>query len=312
MGPDDGIEQTFSVPLNAYDAAQIYFFVTPQSITTAQQCGFTLTNPEGEVIIDVPFFNIIPFINESGWYKYEIDPYCGNNCIPIIEGCLDIEAFNYNPEANTEDESCYYAPGCTSAGYLEYYTQGFEADFDNGDCQTLALFGCTVPTSINYDPLANVDNGSCIPIIIGCMDPTALNYNPDANLETGVDCIDAIYGCTDPTAFNYNELANVNNGTCEEIIEGCMDPLALNFDPLANVNNFECDLPIYGCTDPTAFNYNELATTDNGTCIPVIEGCMNPEALNYNPDANVEDFSCIEPIFGCTDSTAFNYNELAN
>ena len=48
-------------------------------------------------------------------------------------------------------ESCYYAPGCTSAGYLEYYTQGFEADFDNGDCQTLAVFGCTDPDALNFD-----------------------------------------------------------------------------------------------------------------------------------------------------------------
>ena len=313
MGSEDGTELSFNVSgLDATQPAYVYFFVTPQSIGTAQQCGFTLTNPEDEVIIDVPFFNIIPFINESGWYKYEIDLYCGNTCEPYVYGCLDINAVNYNGLANTEDESCYYTPGCTQAGYVEYYTQGFEADFDNGDCQTLALFGCTVPTSINYDPFANVDNGSCIPVIIGCMDPTALNYNPNANLETGVDCIDAIYGCTDSSAFNYNELANVDNGTCEEIIEGCMDPLALNFDPLANVNNFNCILPIYGCTDSTAFNYNELANIDNGSCIEVIEGCTDPSAFNYNPEANTEDFSCEEVIYGCTDPEAANYDEEAN
>ena len=311
MGPNDGTEISFNIELNTVNPAYIYFFVTPQSIASAQQCGFTLTNPDGEVIIDVPFFSAIPFINESGWYRYEIDPYCGNTCIPFIEGCQNPSAINYNDEANLDDGSCYFEPGCTSAGYVEYYTQGFEADFDDGSCQTLALFGCTTPTSTNYDVFANVDNGSCIPIVIGCTDPTALNYNPEANTEGG-DCIEAIYGCTDSTAFNYNELANTDNGTCEEIIEGCMDPLALNFDPLANVNNFECDLPIYGCTDTTAFNYNELATTDNGTCIPVIEGCMNPEALNFNADANVDDLSCILPIYGCTDETALNYDENAN
>ena len=151
MGPDDGIEQTFSVPLNAYDAAQIYFFVTPQSITTAAQCGFTLTNPEGEIIIDVPFFSAVPFTGASGWYVYEIDPYCGNTCEPFVYGCMDTAAANYSVEANTDDSSCYYEPGCTQAGYLEYYTQGFTADFDNGSCQTLAVFGCTDTTANDRD-----------------------------------------------------------------------------------------------------------------------------------------------------------------
>ena len=313
MGPNDGTEISFNVSgLDASKKTYVYFFVTPQSINTIQQCGFTLTNPEGDVILDVPFFSAVPFTEESGWYTYEIDLYCGNTCEEFIYGCLDNVAVNYNEEANTEDESCYYQPGCTSAGYLEYYTQGFEADFDNGDCQTLAMFGCTSPTSINYDIFANVDNGSCIPIIIGCMDPTALNYNPNANLEQGVICIEAIYGCTDLTAFNYNELANTDNGTCEEIIEGCMDPLALNFDPLANVNNFECELPIYGCTDSTAFNYNELANVDNGSCEEIIEGCTDPSAFNYDLTANTEDFSCEPFIYGCTDPQAANYDEEAN
>ena len=78
MGPNDGTEVSFNIELSTVDPAYVYFFVTPQSIATAQQCGFILTNPDGEVIIDVPFFSAIPFINESGWYRYEIDPYCGN------------------------------------------------------------------------------------------------------------------------------------------------------------------------------------------------------------------------------------------
>ena len=311
MGPDDGIEESFIVTLDATQPAYIYFFVTPQSVNTAQQCGFTLTNPDGEVIIDVPFFNIIPFVNESGWYVYEIQPYCGNTCVPFIEGCTSPTAVNYNDEANTDNESCYYAPGCTQAGYLEYYTQGFEADFDNGDCQTLAVFGCTETNSTNYDPLANVDNGACIPIVVGCTDASALNYNAEANVEDG-SCIDAIYGCTDTTALNYNELANVDNGSCIPVIEGCMNPNAINFDPDANVDDLSCILPIYGCTDENALNYDINANVDNGTCIEIVEGCTNPEALNYNELANVDDFSCILPIYGCTDSLAFNYNELAN
>ena len=39
--------------------------------------------------------------------------------------------------------------------------------------------------SLNFDPLANTDNGSCIAIIYGCMDPTATNYNASATVDNG-------------------------------------------------------------------------------------------------------------------------------
>jgi hypothetical protein len=35
-----------------------------------------------------------------------------SSCIEIIEGCMDPLAFNYNFEANTENESCLYDAGC--------------------------------------------------------------------------------------------------------------------------------------------------------------------------------------------------------
>ena len=289
MGPEDGTELSFNVSgLDATQPAYVYFFVTPQSIGTAQQCGFTLTNPEGEVIIDVPFFNIIPFINESGWYKYEINPYCGNTCEPYVYGCLDENAFNYIEEANTENESCYYNPGCTSPAFLEYHTQGFISDYDDGSCQTLSEFGCMDVTQFNYNEYATVQwvsatdfSNPCIPIIEGCMDPLSLNFNPLANVND-FNCIEPIYGCTDSTAFNYNELANVDNGSCEEIIEGCTDPSAFNYDLTANTENFSCEPFIYGCTDPQAANYDEEANTDNGTCETVYANCIDSVVETYN------------------------------
>tara|TARA_R110001592_G_scaffold169770_1_gene406463 strand:+ start:7060 stop:9882 length:2823 start_codon:yes stop_codon:yes gene_type:complete len=312
MGPNDGTELSFNVSgLDASKKTYVYFFVTPQSVNTIQQCGLTLTNSEGDIILDIPFFSAIPFTGESGWYTYEIDLYCGNTCEPFILGCQSPMALNYNEEANVNDGSCYYEPGCTSAGYLEYYTQGFEADFDNGNCQTLAIFGCTIEGSLNFDPLANVDNNSCVELILGCTDPSSTNFNPEANADDGL-CIDTIYGCTNPTALNYNELANTDNGTCIEIIEGCTNPLAINYNELANIDDFSCILPIYGCTNPESFNYNELANIDNGSCVDIIEGCTDPTAFNYTPEANIEDFSCIDVIYGCTDPEAANYDELAN
>ena len=38
-------------------------------------------------------------------------------------------------------------------------------------------FGCTQVGSLNYDPNANTDDGSCISAVSGCNDPNATNYN---------------------------------------------------------------------------------------------------------------------------------------
>jgi len=139
-------------------------------------------------------------------------------------------------------------------------------------------------TMFNYDPLANTDNGSCIPFIYGCTDSTQFNYDPTANTDDG-SCIPVVLGCTDPTMFNYNPNANVDDGSCIPFI--------------------------YGCTDNTAYNYNPLANTlDNSCCY--IGGCTDSTALNYDPNACWDDNSCIVPIVGCTDVSAYNYNPAAN
>ena len=69
----------------------------------------------------------------------------------IVYGCMDTEAFNYNDEAEEDDGSCYYDPGCTDPTYVEYHTQGFVADFDNGDCITVLVDDCT--DSVSYTHL---------------------------------------------------------------------------------------------------------------------------------------------------------------
>tara|TARA_R110002072_G_scaffold199823_1_gene357560 strand:- start:182 stop:697 length:516 start_codon:yes stop_codon:yes gene_type:complete len=61
-----------------------------------------------------------------------------------------------------------------------------------------------------------------------------LNYNPLANTEN-FTCVAFVYGCTDSTALNYDTLANTENGSCIEIVVGCMDLNAYNYNPLANV-----------------------------------------------------------------------------
>jgi hypothetical protein len=100
--------------------------------------------------------------------------------------------------------------------------------------------------AFNYNPLANVDDGSCIPFIYGCIDPTMFNYDPNANTDNG-SCIPYIYGCTDSTAFNYDPTANADNGSCIQFTSGCMDPDAWNYDASANVSDTSACLYSANC-----------------------------------------------------------------
>ena len=57
-------------------------------------------------------------------------------------------AFNYNPDANTDDGSCIEV-----------------------------VLGCTDETAFNYDETANVDDGSCIEVY-GCTKPLTMMKLP--------------------------------------------------------------------------------------------------------------------------------------
>ena len=148
-------------------------------------------------------------------------------------------------------------------------------------------------------------------VVDGCTDSTALNYNPLANTDDGSCCY--VSGCTDPSMFNYDPSACYDDGSCIAVVNGCIDSLAANYDITANTDDGSCNYDVLGCTDSTATNYNPLANTDNGLCIAVVNGCMDSLAFNYDDTANTDDGTCDYTVIdGCTDPTADNYNASAN
>ncbi len=202
VGPGE-FSQSWDLVLDSDEEVDVYYFEIGSPQQPPQETEFqtlhnsiTITNEAGDTLMiegDNPFFDngqgaLQPF-SDPEWNVYHFTPYCGTSCLPYIYGCLDVDAQNYNEEANTDDESCYYAAGCTQAGYLEYYTQGYEADFDDGSCEVLAVFGCTDPEALNYNEEANVDNESCVPVIVGCTDINAFNYDEEANTPDNESCL---------------------------------------------------------------------------------------------------------------------------
>ncbi|MDG1395889.1 MAG: hypothetical protein P8P86_04930, partial [Flavobacteriales bacterium] len=237
-------------------------------------------------------------------------------CTQKIFGCTNELAINYNPNATISNGSCLsIVIGCNDNGtpFLDAFNNStgeeiadgldddYQYDLDEDGVQAL-----------NFNPLANQNDGSCVALTYGCDNPLAFNYNPNTTLSDG-SCIPVVIGCTDPSALNYNANANTEStiSTCVPIVYGCRNELADNYDPNATVSDGSCVILISGCTDPASFNFNPLATNDNGTCIPIIYGCMNELADNYNPNAIVPDGSCEIVVSGCTDETAFNYNPAA-
>ena len=229
----------------------------------------------------------------------------------ILPGCTDPAAFNYNPAATLNDNSCIAVVlGCTEPTANNYDAS---ANVDSSFC---TWAGCTDPTAFNYNSVivANAstygttatNDGTCIAIVNGCTDPISFNYDSSVNTDDG-SCIAVVNGCTNPASFNYNAAANTDDGSCVAVVNGCTDATALNYNPLATTDDGSCIATpcVYGCIDNAATNYNAAATCDDGSCIPIAMGCMEPTAFNYNPYVNTSDNSCA--WVGCTDPTASNY-----
>ena len=173
----------------------------------------------------------------------------------------------------------------------------------SGDCWQGVVPGCMDATSLlNYNPAANVDDGSCC-YVSGCMIPIAFNFDQDACVDsTPSSCTGFVWGCTDQTATNYNPSANwpVASGYTQGI-DSCLG--GLPFSPA------HCCCYTTGCTDYTALNYDPNACSDDFSCINPVYGCLVPSSFNYYPGANIDSGTCTF-IAGCTDGSPGYYPDV--
>lgn len=111
-----------------------------------------------------------------------------DGCMRRIYGCTNPKANNYNKDANTDYKgACWFQP---------------------------PKYGCTEHYAFNYDPRAQVNDGSCVAKKYGCTDPLAVNFDMNANIDDGM-CSPFVLGCTKRGSKNYNDYATVDDGSCE-------------------------------------------------------------------------------------------------
>ncbi|MAQ69942.1 MAG: hypothetical protein CMD23_02465, partial [Flavobacteriales bacterium] len=180
---------------------------------------------------------------DGGTYQYEVSwtIYDSNGAVVVSGG------------APYYDEGTCLADGCYTIEMTDSYGDGW-----NGNDLTI------VGEGIDFEVTAEgtggsaafgVNDDSCV--TEGCMDDTAENYNPDANMDDGsceYDCAtwldtEELYSC-----YWYVWVYNTYEYTVE-MMEG------YGYDCTCVEN------PVPGCTDPNADNYDTVATENDGSCV---------------------------------------------
>ena len=208
-------------------------------------------------------------------------------------------------------------------------------------CGVSGALGCTDSLASNYDPVATIDDGSCV---------YSVTFNVDMNCDTTsfteVNLEGPAFGwcggcviLSDPDgdgvhsvtldlphgSFEYKYALDnwhhqedlvddmINGGTCAPITDYATyaNRLVVIVAGLSTSDSYgSCDDCVLGCTDSTALNYNPLANTDDGSCSYCTYGCIDSLACNFDPLATCDDGSCIT-AYGCTDTVACNFDPLA-
>ena len=122
--------------------------------------------------------------------SWEVEVDLNSAC--IVEGCTDINAFNYDSLANIDD----------------------------GSCEEI-VFACVDSIACNFDELGNTDDGSCLfveAVCDACIDGVVVNLDVDSD---GVCDDEEVFGCTDNQAINFNLLATEEDGSCLYSQVGC-------------------------------------------------------------------------------------------
>ena len=134
----------------------------------------------------------------------------------IIDNCVDVEGSCLNNTSSQLGTIMSYCHTTSGGIVLDFHdvvvNQALTVGIANATCLTTCdYYGCTDSTAFNYNPNANVDDGSCTAIIYGCIDTIAANFNLSANIDNGTCtyCSALYFNITNVSCNGYND-GNIN------------------------------------------------------------------------------------------------------
>lgn len=204
------------------------------------------------------------------------------------------------------------------------------------NCEDVVIEGCTNSNAANYNPIANVDNGSCIYNVTFIVNMGNIGVLP-AGVHIGANFQDFQAGDTPmidsgnglysysiglPAGYvieykyiNGNDWSQAESIPLECGVDDGLGGLQRTYIVVDGANVIpvhcfsscedciECN-GVEGCIYPTATNYNPDAEIDNASC--VFEGCTDATAVNFSPVFSVDDGSCIYPQIFCGEGTVWD------
>jgi hypothetical protein len=212
----------------------------------------------------------------------------------LLDGCYTVMMFDS------------FGDGWDGGGYLDVTVNGettntfsLATGFDGADYFGInaegcipVIPGCTDAAALNYNPMANEDDGSC-QYPLDCTDNLLTIQVATANWGSemswsiiGMDGVEYASGSGYSSWGWYTEYACVPDG-CYELVmnDSWGDGWNGGYCMVSSANSYFEGSLYYGSTSTTILSINS-------TC-GLIAGCMDAEAMNYNPQANFDDGSCM-------------------
>lgn len=184
--------------------------------------------------------------NQSSPIITHSSPDCSNE----VPGCIDAVASNFDPLATLDDGSCTYACVSSPPVCVDLSSTAYESVISDlpSCCSGVWDSACQAA----YDLLA----GTCV---AGCTDASACNFDPNADVNDG-SC--SYPGCTDPNACNYDLTAGCDDGTCSESATWYEDLDGDGYGTEANTFSAGCASP---CTGEWVINIQSNGWLDETT-----------------------------------------------
>ena len=201
-----------------------------------------------------------------------------------VEGCMDVNATNYNPDAVSDDGSCILN-ACNLDGIevatISYSYTATDLSVDVGDLVYWVNYGGFHDVNGDIDSQTQLSFGNpaafSLPAITGspsgvCMGshsftvPGVYTYDCSIGSHAALGMVGTVTvgvgGCTDVAASNYNAAAEYDNGSCNPIVDCFGD---LNNDSSVSVADLLLILSEFGCTSgcTTDINGDGLTTVSD-------------------------------------------------